>query len=68
MLKLNVTTADSGQAWDPPAPCYILHFPQDWKEKYIHENYTKALAGKLVETVRGSHPTLAALGVHGGGA
>ncbi|KAB0392852.1 hypothetical protein E2I00_000007, partial [Balaenoptera physalus] len=22
---------------------------QDWKEKYIHENYTKALAGKMVE-------------------
>lgn len=67
MLKLNVTTADSGQVWDPRS---LLHspFPQDWKEKYIHENYTKALAGKLVETVRGSHPTLAALGVHGGGA
>lgn len=26
--------------------------PQDWKEKYIHENYTKALAGKMVEMVR----------------
>uniref|UniRef100_G1RF62 procollagen-lysine 5-dioxygenase n=1 Tax=Nomascus leucogenys TaxID=61853 RepID=G1RF62_NOMLE len=24
--------------------------PEDWKEKYIHQNYTKALAGKLVET------------------
>lgn len=30
--------------------------PQDWKEKYIHENYTKALAGKLVETVRTGTP------------
>lgn len=29
--------------------------PQDWKEKYIHENYTKALAGKLVEMVRTGH-------------
>lgn len=61
---LKVATADSGQAWDPRS-LFILHSPQDWKEKYIHENYTKALAGKLVETVRGSHPTLAAVGVHG---
>lgn len=30
--------------------------PQDWKEKYIHENYTKALAGKMVEMVRPQHP------------
>lgn len=34
----------------PRTPAPLL--PQDWKEKYIHENYTKALAGKLVETVR----------------
>ncbi|GAB1289228.1 Procollagen-lysine,2-oxoglutarate 5-dioxygenase 1 [Apodemus speciosus] len=28
----------------------VFSNPEDWKEKYIHENYTKALAGKLVET------------------
>ncbi|VFV35562.1 procollagen--oxoglutarate [Lynx pardinus] len=27
----------------------VFSNPEDWKEKYIHENYTKALAGKLVE-------------------
>ncbi|XP_023555160.1 procollagen-lysine,2-oxoglutarate 5-dioxygenase 1 [Octodon degus] len=30
----------------------VFSNPEDWKEKYIHENYTKALAGKLVETVK----------------
>lgn len=29
-----------------------LSLPQDWEEKYIHENYTAALKGKLVEMVR----------------
>uniref|UniRef100_A0A452I450 Procollagen-lysine,2-oxoglutarate 5-dioxygenase 1 n=1 Tax=Gopherus agassizii TaxID=38772 RepID=A0A452I450_9SAUR len=28
----------------------IFSNPEDWKEKYIHENYTLALKGKLVET------------------
>ncbi|XP_063001547.1 procollagen-lysine,2-oxoglutarate 5-dioxygenase 1 [Elgaria multicarinata webbii] len=28
----------------------IFNNPEDWKEKYIHENYTAALKGKLVET------------------
>uniref|UniRef100_A0A6J0SN88 Procollagen-lysine,2-oxoglutarate 5-dioxygenase 1 n=1 Tax=Pogona vitticeps TaxID=103695 RepID=A0A6J0SN88_9SAUR len=28
----------------------IFSNPEDWKEKYIHENYTTALKGKLVET------------------
>ncbi|XP_066493442.1 procollagen-lysine,2-oxoglutarate 5-dioxygenase 1 [Tiliqua scincoides] len=28
----------------------IFSNPEDWKEKYIHENYTAALKGKLVET------------------
>lgn len=28
----------------------VFNNPEEWKEKYIHENYTKALAGKLVET------------------
>nr|XP_037840962.1 procollagen-lysine,2-oxoglutarate 5-dioxygenase 1 isoform X2 [Chlorocebus sabaeus] len=28
----------------------VFSNPEDWKEKYIHQNYTKALAGKLVET------------------
>lgn len=42
--------AGPGQARGPQPP--PLPLPQDWKEKYIHENYTKALAGKLVETVR----------------
>ncbi|XP_039329429.1 procollagen-lysine,2-oxoglutarate 5-dioxygenase 1 [Saimiri boliviensis] len=28
----------------------VFSNPEDWKEKYIHVNYTKALAGKLVET------------------
>uniref|UniRef100_A0A8C0X325 Procollagen-lysine,2-oxoglutarate 5-dioxygenase 1 n=1 Tax=Castor canadensis TaxID=51338 RepID=A0A8C0X325_CASCN len=28
----------------------VFSNPEDWKEKYIHEDYTKALAGKLVET------------------
>uniref|UniRef100_A0A8C4MEJ8 Procollagen-lysine,2-oxoglutarate 5-dioxygenase 1 n=1 Tax=Equus asinus asinus TaxID=83772 RepID=A0A8C4MEJ8_EQUAS len=27
----------------------VFSNPEDWKEKYIHENYTRALAGKLVE-------------------
>uniref|UniRef100_A0A8C9L7G2 Procollagen-lysine,2-oxoglutarate 5-dioxygenase 1 n=1 Tax=Pavo cristatus TaxID=9049 RepID=A0A8C9L7G2_PAVCR len=27
----------------------IFSNPEDWKEKYIHENYTAALKGKLVE-------------------
>ncbi|XP_074831725.1 procollagen-lysine,2-oxoglutarate 5-dioxygenase 1 isoform X2 [Carettochelys insculpta] len=27
----------------------IFSNPEDWKEKYIHENYTLALKGKLVE-------------------
>ncbi|XP_069466009.1 procollagen-lysine,2-oxoglutarate 5-dioxygenase 1 [Ambystoma mexicanum] len=27
----------------------IFNNPEDWKEKYIHENYTAALKGKLVE-------------------
>ncbi|ERE84516.1 procollagen-lysine,2-oxoglutarate 5-dioxygenase 1-like protein [Cricetulus griseus] len=27
----------------------VFSNPEDWKEKYIHENYTKALEGKLVE-------------------
>ncbi|XP_029086075.1 procollagen-lysine,2-oxoglutarate 5-dioxygenase 1 isoform X1 [Monodon monoceros] len=27
----------------------VFSNPEDWKEKYIHENYTKALAGKMVE-------------------
>lgn len=45
-----VTTADPGRAWEPHS---MSHSLQDWKEKYIHENYTKALAGKLVETVGG---------------
>lgn len=49
---LEVTTADPGQAWDPHS---MSHSLQDWKEKYIHENYTKALSGKLVETVGGAH-------------
>uniref|UniRef100_A0A8C4MFA5 Procollagen-lysine,2-oxoglutarate 5-dioxygenase 1 n=1 Tax=Equus asinus asinus TaxID=83772 RepID=A0A8C4MFA5_EQUAS len=30
----------------------VFSNPEDWKEKYIHENYTRALAGKLVEMVR----------------
>lgn len=47
-----VTTADPGQAWQPHS---VSHSLQDWKEKYIHENYTKALEGKLVETVGGVH-------------
>ncbi|XP_061456626.1 procollagen-lysine,2-oxoglutarate 5-dioxygenase 1 [Rhineura floridana] len=28
----------------------IFSNPEDWKEKYIHENYTDALKGKSVET------------------
>nr|XP_008165440.1 procollagen-lysine,2-oxoglutarate 5-dioxygenase 1 [Chrysemys picta bellii] len=28
----------------------IFSNPEDWKEKYIHENYTLALKGRLVET------------------
>ncbi|XP_075762735.1 procollagen-lysine,2-oxoglutarate 5-dioxygenase 1 [Pelodiscus sinensis] len=28
----------------------IFSNPEDWKEKYIHENYTRALKEKLVET------------------
>ncbi|KAM6434446.1 procollagen-lysine,2-oxoglutarate 5-dioxygenase 1 [Liasis olivaceus] len=28
----------------------IFSNPEDWKEKYIHPNYTAALKGKLVET------------------
>ncbi|XP_004705482.1 procollagen-lysine,2-oxoglutarate 5-dioxygenase 1 [Echinops telfairi] len=28
----------------------VFNNPEDWKEKYIHENYTQALEGKLVET------------------
>lgn len=38
--------------------------PQDWKEKYIHENYTKALAGKMVEMVRPQHPQNKAADLH----
>uniref|UniRef100_A0A8D0MDW2 Procollagen-lysine,2-oxoglutarate 5-dioxygenase 1 n=1 Tax=Sus scrofa TaxID=9823 RepID=A0A8D0MDW2_PIG len=34
----------------------VFSNPEDWKEKYIHENYTKALAGKLVETPCPSQP------------
>ncbi|XP_038602290.1 procollagen-lysine,2-oxoglutarate 5-dioxygenase 1 [Tachyglossus aculeatus] len=28
----------------------VFSNPEDWKEKYIHENYTAVLKGKLVET------------------
>lgn len=52
--ECGVSPAGPGQA---PGPQPASPAPQDWKEKYIHKNYTKALAGKLVEMVRtGRHP------------
>lgn len=73
------SAAGSGQLPGPqPTACR----PQDWKEKYIHEDYDKALVGKLVEMVRNAAPgqlwklgagkclflcALAVLGMGGGG-
>lgn len=38
--------------------CVCVFCVQDWKEKYIHENYSKIFEeqGHIVEQVRGSSP------------
>lgn len=30
---------------------YVVCFFQDWQERYIHENYTRIMKDKLIETV-----------------
>ena len=51
-MEQGVSPSWPRQAREP----HLSHSPQDWKEKYIHENYTKALAGKMVEMVRTGGP------------
>ncbi|XP_060026870.1 procollagen-lysine,2-oxoglutarate 5-dioxygenase 1 isoform X3 [Erinaceus europaeus] len=45
----------------------VFSNPEDWKEKYIHENYTQALEGRLVETdnrIQGGYENVPTIDIH----